>query len=78
MAEHSTAPENGQETQTEETQNRKRPGKKPLIILGVVVIVMVVVALVWWLLTRNEEMRLPTAMRSPLRRKWRVTSLNCG
>ena len=55
MAEHSTAPENGQETQTEETQNRKRPGKKPLIILGVVVIVMVVVALVWWLLTRNEE-----------------------
>jgi membrane fusion protein (multidrug efflux system) len=55
MAEHSTAPENGQETQTEETQNRKRPGKKPLIILGIVVIVMVVVALVWWLLTRNEE-----------------------
>lgn len=55
MAEHSTAPENGEETQTEETQNRKRPGKKPLIILGIVVIVMVVVALVWWLLTRNEE-----------------------
>ena len=55
MAEHSTAPENGQETQTEETQNRKRPGKKPLVILGIVVIVMVVVALVWWLLTRNEE-----------------------
>jgi membrane fusion protein (multidrug efflux system) len=54
MAEHSTAPENGQETQTEETQNRKRP-KKPLIILGIVVIVMVVVALVWWFLTRNEE-----------------------
>lgn len=55
MAENSTAPENGQETQTEETQTRKRPGKKPLIILGIVVVVMVVVALVWWLLTRNEE-----------------------
>lgn len=34
---------------------RKRPGKKPLIILGIVVIVMIIVALVWWLLTRNEE-----------------------
>ena len=39
------------------TQNkeRKRPGKKPLIILGVVVVVMVIVALVWWLMTRNQE-----------------------
>ncbi len=40
-----------------DTQNkeRKRPGKKPLIILGVVVVVMVIVALVWWLMTRNQE-----------------------
>lgn len=34
---------------------RKRPGKKPLIILGIVVVVMVIVALVWWFMTRNEE-----------------------
>ncbi len=40
-----------------DTQNkeRKRPGKKPLIILGVVVVVMVIVALVWWFMTRNQE-----------------------
>lgn len=33
----------------------KRPGKKPLIILGVVVIIMVIGALIWWLMTRNLE-----------------------
>ncbi|MBV7403780.1 HlyD family secretion protein [Enterobacter sp. ENT03] len=38
-----------------EKAERKRPGKKPIIILGIVVIVMVIGALVWWLLTRNEE-----------------------
>ncbi|WP_105663179.1 HlyD family secretion protein [Cronobacter dublinensis] len=36
-------------------ETRKRPGKKPLIILGVVVIIMVVGALIWWLMTRNLE-----------------------
>ncbi len=50
-----------QENNSAENENasgkneRKRPGKKPLIILGVVVIVMVIVALVWWFMTRNEE-----------------------
>ncbi|WP_105639932.1 HlyD family secretion protein [Cronobacter dublinensis] len=36
-------------------ETRKRPGKKPLIILGVVVIIMVIGALIWWLMTRNLE-----------------------
>ncbi|ALB71320.1 HlyD family secretion protein [Cronobacter muytjensii] len=38
-----------------EGETRKRPGKKPLIILGIVVIIMVVGALIWWLMTRNLE-----------------------
>ncbi|MBR8302896.1 HlyD family secretion protein [Burkholderia dolosa] len=37
------------------TGERKRPGRKPLIILGAVVFVLLVVALVWWLMTRNQE-----------------------
>ncbi|ARJ40629.1 multidrug export protein EmrA [Pantoea alhagi] len=43
------------EGQQEQEQPRKRPGKKPLIILGVVVVVMIIVALFFWLSTRNEE-----------------------
>lgn len=35
-------------------QDRKRPGKKPLIILGVVVLVIAIGALIWWFATRNE------------------------
>ncbi|ELY6273556.1 HlyD family secretion protein [Cronobacter muytjensii] len=38
-----------------EGETRKRPGKKPLIILGIVVIIMMVGALIWWLMTRNLE-----------------------
>ncbi|NIY47186.1 HlyD family secretion protein [Cedecea colo] len=38
-----------------QNDEKKRPGKKPLIILGIVVVVMVIVAAVWWFLTRNEE-----------------------
>ncbi|WP_175821319.1 HlyD family secretion protein [Burkholderia sp. BCC0419] len=34
---------------------RKRPGKKPLIILGAVVFVLLVGGLVWWFATRNQE-----------------------
>ncbi|CAR57402.1 HlyD family secretion protein [Burkholderia cenocepacia] len=34
---------------------RKRPGKKTLIILGAVLIVLLVGGLVWWLATRNQE-----------------------
>lgn len=34
---------------------RKRPGKKPLIILGIVIVVMLLVALWFWVTTRNIE-----------------------
>jgi len=34
---------------------RKRPGKKPLIILGIVIVVMLLVALWFWATTRNIE-----------------------
>ncbi|MCV3304073.1 HlyD family secretion protein, partial [Leclercia adecarboxylata] len=54
MAEENQPSENTENTDKKETQ-RKRPGKKPLIILGIVVIVMVIVALVWWFMTRNQE-----------------------
>ncbi|MFK3660099.1 HlyD family secretion protein [Scandinavium sp. NPDC088450] len=53
MADTHDIPEN--EQNTDPNASRKRPGKKPLIILGVVVVVMVVVALIWWFLTRNQE-----------------------
>ncbi|KAB1485482.1 HlyD family secretion protein [Cronobacter sakazakii] len=36
-------------------ENRKRPGKKPLIILGIVVVIMVIGAIIWWFMTRNLE-----------------------
>lgn len=62
MAEQDEKPDNQQEDKKTENQEdnknkdqRKRPGKKPLIILGIVVIVMIIVALVWWLMTRNQE-----------------------
>ncbi len=47
--------------QSEENQDndqqpeRKRPGKKPLIILAVVVVIMLIVGLWFWLSTRNIE-----------------------
>lgn len=34
---------------------RKRPGKKPLIILGAVLLVLLIAGLVWWLATRDQE-----------------------
>lgn len=62
MAEQDEKPDNQQEDKKAENQEedknkdqRKRPGKKPLIILGIVVTVMIVVALAWWLMTRNQE-----------------------
>ncbi|WP_152601381.1 MULTISPECIES: HlyD family secretion protein [Erwinia] len=39
----------------QEQPERKRPGKKPLIILGVVVAIAIVVALWFWFTTRNIE-----------------------
>ncbi|GAB7538728.1 HlyD family secretion protein [Burkholderia sp. 3C] len=38
----------------DDAPKRKRPGKKPLIILAIVVVVLAIGALVWWFLTRNE------------------------
>ncbi|EGT5700966.1 HlyD family secretion protein [Cronobacter sakazakii] len=38
-----------------EGETRKRPGKKPLIILGIVVVIMVIGAIIWWFMTRNLE-----------------------
>lgn len=52
MAETNTPSE---KEQNNPTPTDKKPGKKPLIILGIVVVVMLIVALVWWFLTRNEE-----------------------
>lgn len=34
---------------------RKRPGRKPLIILGAVLFVLVIAGIVWWLATRDQE-----------------------
>ncbi|SAK81590.1 secretion protein HlyD family protein [Caballeronia hypogeia] len=36
-------------------KQRKKPGKKPLIILGIVVVVLAIGAFVWWFMTRNQE-----------------------
>lgn len=56
MAENTKQPDEVQEDDNSENETpRKRPGKKPLVILGIVVVVMVIVGLVWWFLTRNEE-----------------------
>ncbi len=55
MAETNENAEQNESADQNEKSERKRPGKKPLIILGIVVVIMVIVALVWWLLTRNEE-----------------------
>lgn len=52
MAQTNTPSEN---EQNNDAETRKRPGKKPLIILGIVVVVMVIIAFVWWFMTRNEE-----------------------
>jgi membrane fusion protein (multidrug efflux system) len=52
MAETNTPSESEQEN---DAPARKKPGKKPLIILGIVVVVMLVIALIWWFMTRNEE-----------------------
>ncbi|MGF6840984.1 membrane fusion protein (multidrug efflux system) [Paraburkholderia youngii] len=38
----------------DEDSQQKKPGKKPLIILGAVVILIGIVGFVWWFATRNE------------------------
>ncbi|MDT3624271.1 HlyD family secretion protein [Cronobacter malonaticus] len=47
--------DNGKGNGKGEGETRKRPGKKPLIILGIVVIIMVIGAIIWWFMTRNLE-----------------------
>ncbi|ELY7488934.1 HlyD family secretion protein [Cronobacter turicensis] len=47
--------DNGKGSGKGEGETRKRPGKKPLIILGIVVIIMVIGAIIWWFMTRNLE-----------------------
>ncbi|EOV0631842.1 HlyD family secretion protein [Cronobacter turicensis] len=47
--------DNGKGSGKSEGETRKRPGKKPLIILGIVVIIMVIGAIIWWFMTRNLE-----------------------
>ncbi|ELY5826534.1 HlyD family secretion protein [Cronobacter turicensis] len=47
--------DNGKGSGKGEGEIRKRPGKKPLIILGIVVIIMVIGAIIWWFMTRNLE-----------------------
>ncbi|QDY41455.1 HlyD family secretion protein [Candidatus Pantoea soli] len=41
--------------QDNDEQPRKRPGKKPLIILGIVVVIMLLVGIWFWFTTRNIE-----------------------
>ncbi|WP_118182827.1 efflux RND transporter periplasmic adaptor subunit [Paraburkholderia phosphatilytica] len=38
-----------------DSSKRKRPGRKPLIIIGLVVVLLGIGAFVWWFATRNEE-----------------------
>ncbi|ALB54330.1 HlyD family secretion protein [Cronobacter universalis] len=52
---HSKNEDNGKSNGKGEGETRKRPGKKPLIILGIVVIIMVIGAIIWWFMTRNLE-----------------------
>ncbi|EKA9346073.1 HlyD family secretion protein [Cronobacter sakazakii] len=47
--------DNGKGNGKGEGETRKRPGKKPLIILGIVVVIMVIGAIIWWFMTRNLE-----------------------
>ncbi|EKM7177654.1 HlyD family secretion protein [Cronobacter sakazakii] len=47
--------DNGKGNGKGDGENRKRPGKKPLIILGIVVVIMVIGAIIWWFMTRNLE-----------------------
>jgi membrane fusion protein (multidrug efflux system) len=46
--------DNGKQDNEKTDHDRKRPGKKPLIILAAVVVLIAVIAFVWWFVTRNE------------------------
>lgn len=56
----STEKQDTQDTQEkqnndEDESERKRPGKKPLVILAIVVVIMLIVGFWFWFSTRNEE-----------------------
>ncbi len=42
-------------TTNDDSQTRQRPGKKPLIILGIIVIFLLIIGLVFWLINRGIE-----------------------
>jgi len=55
-----TSPDDSTDSQKDngdkkDAENRKGPGKKPLIILGMVVLVVVIAAAIFWFLNRNLE-----------------------
>lgn len=49
---HATEPQGDNGTPADE---RKRPGKKPLVILAVIVVIAVIAALTYWLMNRGLE-----------------------
>lgn len=46
--------QNGKDDKDDGKTARKRPGKKPLIILGLIVLIIAIGAFAWWFATRNE------------------------
>lgn len=55
-AENAQQPANDQSDQKDNDEpERKRPGKKPLIILAIVVVIMLIVGFWFWFTTRNQE-----------------------
>ncbi|RWR02095.1 EmrA [[Pantoea] beijingensis] len=52
---HDEQQQNTPQYQENDKQPRKRPGKKPLIILGIIVVLMIIIALWFWLSSRNIE-----------------------
>ncbi|GAA0492041.1 MULTISPECIES: HlyD family secretion protein [Tatumella] len=50
-----SAADQAESTQTDSAEPRKRPGKKPLIILAMIVILLLATALVFWLINRGTE-----------------------
>jgi membrane fusion protein, multidrug efflux system len=46
---------NGNGEDSSEGNGRKKPGKKPLVILAIVVVALAIGAIVWWFMTRDQE-----------------------
>ena len=41
-------------SEKKDKQDRKRPGKKPLIVIGLLLLVLAIGAFIWWFVTRNQ------------------------